>query len=129
MTMAVLTAVKLNLGFQSLSSIKPRIPVVLNRRSFYIPGTSSLSRFNKLATWPAKKSLPTPSASNSDPSTGEKSLQGKETGNSNVTEKALQGPPLATIVAGALVFFLVCWVVGSIITLLISPIVNLLTSK
>ncbi|KAK7243471.1 hypothetical protein RIF29_38268 [Crotalaria pallida] len=37
---------------------------------------------------------------------------------------AARGPPLLTILAGFFVFFLVCWTIGSIITWLISLIVN-----
>lgn len=40
------------------------------------------------------------------------------------TSNASQGPPLLTILAGIFVFFLVCWVIGSIGMWLISLIVN-----
>ncbi|QHN97107.1 hypothetical protein S83_063383 [Arachis hypogaea] len=45
--------------------------------------------------------------------------------NSKETSNAGQGPPLLTILAGLFVFFIVCWVIGSIIMWLVSLIVNL----
>nr|XP_004248826.1 uncharacterized protein LOC101253946 [Solanum lycopersicum] len=43
--------------------------------------------------------------------------------------KDASSPPLATILAGILVFCAVCWIVGSIVLWLISLITNVLASK
>ncbi|MCE3216849.1 hypothetical protein HAX54_008492 [Datura stramonium] len=57
------------------------------------------------------------SSSNSNPS-----------GGSDKSNDA-SGPPLATILAGVLVFCVVCWIVGSIVMWLISLITNVPASK
>ncbi|KAL9680248.1 hypothetical protein QQ045_018126 [Rhodiola kirilowii] len=91
-----------------------------------------LSRFSHSANLLGCKTLQTTFASNSDPLRSEKPMQGKASGtsSSNETERTPpQGPPFLTIVAGALVFFLVCWVVGSLVIWAVSHIVNILTSK
>ncbi|KHN24834.1 uncharacterized protein LOC114422896 [Glycine soja] len=55
-------------------------------------------------------------------SVGEKSpTEGSDV---NETSNAAQGPPLLTILAGFFVLFVVCWSIWSIITWLISLIVN-----
>ncbi|XP_038704234.1 uncharacterized protein LOC120000288 isoform X1 [Tripterygium wilfordii] len=45
------------------------------------------------------------------------------------SKAATQGPPLLTVLAGFVVFFLICWIFGSIIMWLISLIVIPPTSK
>lgn len=55
-------------------------------------------------------------ASNSNPS-GEDSLQQKP--DETKTTDAGQGPPFLTILAGLLVFLLICWVVGSLVLWLV----------
>lgn len=66
-------------------------------------------------------------ASNSNPSDGD-SIEEKSDGNTS-DAAAAQGPPFLTILAGFLLFFLVIWIVGSIITWLIGLIVNLASTK
>ncbi|PON81160.1 hypothetical protein TorRG33x02_230440 [Trema orientale] len=60
-------------------------------------------------------------ASNSNPS-GQDSIQEKSDGKES---DAAQGPPFLTILAGLLVFFVVFWIIGSIVIWLISLIANL----
>ncbi|XP_027343031.1 uncharacterized protein LOC113855599 [Abrus precatorius] len=52
-----------------------------------------------------------------------------EGSNVNETSNAAQGPPILTILAGFLIFFLFCWIIGSIIMWLISLIVNVPAAK
>ncbi|XP_019185030.1 PREDICTED: uncharacterized protein LOC109180003 [Ipomoea nil] len=59
-------------------------------------------------------------ASNPNPSKGSYATEGN-----NVP----QGPPLATILAGFLVLFAVCWILGSIVMWLVSLITNVPSSK
>jgi hypothetical protein len=70
--------------------------------------------------------LLTVSATNPDSRGGKPDNEGsdvKETSNTS------QGPPLLTILAGLFVFFLVFWLIGSVVTWLISLIVNVPSSK
>ncbi|KAH7544804.1 hypothetical protein FEM48_Zijuj01G0025100 [Ziziphus jujuba var. spinosa] len=60
-------------------------------------------------------------ASNTNPSGGD-STEEKSAGTK--TSDAAQGPPFLTILAGFLVLFLIVWIVGSIISWLISLIFN-----
>lgn len=73
-----------------------------------------------------KQRLFTTFASNSNPSGGD-FLSGKSIGTK--ASDADQGPPFLTILAGFLVFLLVCWIVGSIVLWLIGLIVKLPPSK
>ncbi|KAK7323899.1 hypothetical protein VNO77_27401 [Canavalia gladiata] len=52
-----------------------------------------------------------------------------EGSNVNETSNVAEGPPLLTILAGVFVFFLFCWIIGSIIMWLISLIVNVPRAK
>ncbi|CAM8948996.1 unnamed protein product [Rhodiola kirilowii] len=123
------------LGFPSSSSTKSKVSAAIpafNLSGFNIPSSSSVSRFSHSANLLGCKTLQTTFASNSDPLRSEKTIQGKASGtsSSNETEGTPpQGPPFLTIVAGALVFFFVCWVVGSLVIWAVSHIVNILTSK
>lgn len=72
----------------------------------------------------ARQRLSTVFASNSTTSGGD-SLQEKS---DTKASDASQGPPFLTILAGFVVFVLVCWTVGSIIMWLIGLIVQLLKS-
>ncbi|XP_022764665.1 uncharacterized protein LOC111309912 [Durio zibethinus] len=62
-------------------------------------------------------------ASNSNPSSGDSITE--ESGATRSGDTA-QGPPFLTILAGFLVFFLICWMLGSIIMRLIGVILKLL---
>lgn len=72
----------------------------------------------------ARQRLFTVFASNSNPSRGDSPQEKSDT---KATD-AGQGPPFLTILAGFVVFVLVCWIVGSIVMWLIGLIVRLLTS-
>jgi len=70
--------------------------------------------------------LLTVSATNPNSGGGKSSNEGSdvtETGNPS------QGPPLLTILAGLFVFFLVGWVIGSVVVWLLSLIVNVPSPK
>lgn len=72
----------------------------------------------------ARQRFSTVFASNSTPSGGD-SLQEKS---DTKASDAGQGPPFLTILAGFVVFVLVCWIVGSIVMWLTGLIVQLLKS-
>jgi hypothetical protein len=66
------------------------------------------------------------SATNPNSRGGKPDNEGSDVKESN---NASQGPPLLTILAGLFVFFLVFWVIGSVVIWLISLIVNVPSSK
>ncbi|XP_004488461.1 uncharacterized protein [Cicer arietinum] len=102
----------LKLGFPS----KPQNPLISTLKTSFSTFRCISSR--RLQT---NQKLLTVSATN--PNTGgEKSAN--EGSDVKETSNASQGPPLLTILAGIFVFFLVCWVIGSIGMWLISLIVN-----
>lgn len=111
---------KLKLGFPS----KPQfLPIATLNCS---PISSSTFRCIGSRKLQINQKLLTVSATNPNSGGGKSSNEGsdvKETGN------ASQGPPLLTILAGLVVFFLVCWVILSVVGWLISLIVNVPSSK
>ncbi|XP_045804573.1 uncharacterized protein LOC123897830 [Trifolium pratense] len=110
----------LKLGFSS----KPQI-LSISTLKFSLT-SSSTSRCIGSRKLQINKKLLTVSATNPNSRGGKSDDEG-----SNVKESknASQGPPLLTILAGLFVFFLVFWVIGSVVTWLISLIVNVPSPK
>ncbi|WJX67393.1 hypothetical protein P8452_51862 [Trifolium repens] len=112
---------QLKLGFSSKPQILP-----ISTLNFSL--TSSSSNFRCIGSRKSQinQKLLTVSATNPDSRGGKPENEGsdvKETSNTS------QGPPLLTILAGLFVFFLVFWLIGSVVTWLISLIVNVPSSK
>ncbi|KEH38168.1 hypothetical protein MtrunA17_Chr2g0308801 [Medicago truncatula] len=106
----------LNIGFPSKPQFLPTATLNFSP-TFRCIGSRKLQINRKLLTV---------SATNPNSGGGKSSNEGsdvKETGN------ASQGPPLLTILAGLFVFFLVGWVIGSVVVWLISLIVNVPSPK
>ncbi|CAL5330941.1 unnamed protein product [Camellia sinensis] len=86
-----------------------------------VPLTPSNFRFKNAVRLQVRQSLFSVFASNANPS-DQDPLTEKSGGIK--TDDAGQGPPLPTILAGLVVFFLIFWIIGSILTWLISLIVR-----
>ncbi|GMP42010.1 hypothetical protein CsSME_00011898 [Camellia sinensis var. sinensis] len=86
-----------------------------------VPLTPSNFRFKNAVRLQVRQSLFSVFASNANPS-DQDALTEKSGGIK--TDGAGQGPPLPTILAGLVVFFLIFWIIGSILTWLISLIVR-----
>ncbi|XP_028112315.1 uncharacterized protein LOC114310498 isoform X2 [Camellia sinensis] len=86
-----------------------------------VPLTPSNFRFKNAVRLQVRQSLFSVFASNANPS-DQDPLTEKSGGIK--TNDAGQGPPLPTILAGLVVFFLIFWIIGSILTWLISLIVR-----
>ncbi|KAI5603238.1 hypothetical protein POPTR_001G230200v4 [Populus trichocarpa] len=84
------------------------------------------SRFRNAARLQLRTRLYTVFASNSSPSDGDSS---EEKSGGTISSDDAQGPPFLTILAGFLVFSLLCWVFGSIIMWLFGLIVKVPLSK
>ncbi|KAL7204189.1 hypothetical protein ACSBR2_017291 [Camellia fascicularis] len=91
-----------------------------------VPLTPSNFRFKNAVRLQVRQSLFAVFASNANPS-DQDPLTEKSGGIK--TDDAGQGPPLPTILAGLVVFFLIFWIIGSILTWLISLIVRFPHSK
>ncbi|KAK9283650.1 hypothetical protein L1049_011900 [Liquidambar formosana] len=91
-----------------------------------LPPTPLNLRFKNAIISQARPKLSAVFASNTSQSGGE-SLEKKS--DEGKTSDAAQGPPFLTVLAGFLVFFLVCWILGSIVMGLVGLIVNLPPSK
>ncbi|XP_028112314.1 uncharacterized protein LOC114310498 isoform X1 [Camellia sinensis] len=85
------------------------------------PISNFLIRFKNAVRLQVRQSLFSVFASNANPS-DQDPLTEKSGGIK--TNDAGQGPPLPTILAGLVVFFLIFWIIGSILTWLISLIVR-----
>ncbi|KAK3169134.1 hypothetical protein Dsin_000021 [Dipteronia sinensis] len=96
-----------------------------HRRSFQLP---SNLRFKNTARLQIRQRLFTALASNSNPS-GAEGDSAQDKSDESKSSDAPQGPPFLTILAGLLVFFLVCWIVGSTIIWLTGLFVKLFPSK
>ncbi|KAL9405224.1 hypothetical protein Peur_002196 [Populus x canadensis] len=83
-------------------------------------------RFRNAARLQLRTRLYTVFASNSSPSDGDSS---EEKSGRTISSDDAQGPPFLTILAGFLVFSLLCWVFGSIIMWLFGLIVKVPLSK
>ncbi|XP_061341131.1 uncharacterized protein LOC133287518 [Gastrolobium bilobum] len=105
---------KLTQGFSSTPQISS-IPAVK-----FSP-TSSTLRWKGSRKLLINQRLLTVSATNPNSRGGKSTSEGSDV---NESSNAAKGPPLLTILAGFFVFFLVCWIIGSVIMWLISLIVN-----
>ncbi|XP_059651784.1 uncharacterized protein LOC132299278 [Cornus florida] len=113
------------LGFHHPSCRADFPAITVLKLGFTIPPTPTALNFRvkndiKLQL---KRRLLRPSASNTNPSDGD-SLK-EEPDGGRKTGDATQGPPFLTILAGLLVFFVISWVIGSIVMWLIGLIVHL----
>ncbi|KAF7138211.1 hypothetical protein RHSIM_Rhsim07G0049900 [Rhododendron simsii] len=91
------------------------------------PNLSNLiSRFKNAARLQVRQSSFVVFASNTNPP-DQGPLKGKSDG--AATSDGRQGPPFLTILAGVVVFLIVFWIIGSIVTWLLSLIFNLPSSK
>ncbi|XP_052302844.1 uncharacterized protein LOC112326267 isoform X1 [Populus trichocarpa] len=88
--------------------------------------SKSRIRFRNAARLQLRTRLYTVFASNSSPSDGDSS---EEKSGGTISSDDAQGPPFLTILAGFLVFSLLCWVFGSIIMWLFGLIVKVPLSK
>ncbi|KAA8520300.1 hypothetical protein F0562_014556 [Nyssa sinensis] len=88
--------------------------------------TPSNFRFKNAIRLQVKQRLLAVFASNTNPSDGESP---KEKYNGIKTEAAEGGPPFLTILAGILIFLVICWIIGSILLWLIGLIVHSPPSK
>ncbi|GAV77611.1 hypothetical protein CFOL_v3_21082 [Cephalotus follicularis] len=107
------------LGFHRPSQIPTISVLMLTPR---VPPTPFNIRLRNAIKPQVRQLLITAFASNSNPS-GRDSL--KEEFDGIKTSDTAQGPPFLTILAGLLVFSLVCWIAGSVTVWLIGLIVRL----
>lgn len=102
--------------FTSLLNILLDVIILLKAVTSYIVTVFRLK--NSVTLKLGRKLLPT-CASKANPAEGSDGKKGK----------AAQGPPFLTILAGFLVFFVLCWIIGSILLWLIGLFVRAPPSK
>ncbi|KAL5762826.1 hypothetical protein ACOSP7_019090 [Xanthoceras sorbifolium] len=101
----------------------PASQVVHHHRSFHLLKLAPSLRFKNTARLQIRQRLFTALASNSNP-TGDRGDSVQDKSDETKTSDAPQGPPFLTILAGFLVFYLVCWFVGSTVMWLVGLIVK-----
>ncbi|XP_054813046.1 uncharacterized protein LOC129313727 [Prosopis cineraria] len=113
----------MTLGFSSRALIPTINAVKLSTR---VSSASSRLRFDGLTGSQISQKQVIVSATNSSSGSGNRKTSNEEGGK---LSSGAEGPPLLTILAGALVFLFFCWLIGSILTWLISLIVNVASPK